>query len=182
MKNVNSQAGFTLVELMVVVAIIGVLSAVAIPNFKRYNAKSKHVEAKVQLTSIYQVETTIQQDWEAYATCLGAAGYSSPAATASNYFAVGFSAAETLRARGNGFTACDNNSARAFNGSKTVGGRVRLAANLAGYTIPAAGNTFSAGAEGYIDADYASLNANNYARFTINQNKDLAMTKDGFTN
>ena len=48
-KIFRSKKGFTLVELMVVVAIIGVLTSVAIPNFKRYQAKSKTSEAKIQL-------------------------------------------------------------------------------------------------------------------------------------
>ena len=52
----NNQSGFTLVELMIVVAIIGVLSAVAVPNFKKYQAKAKSSEAKVQLAAAYTAE------------------------------------------------------------------------------------------------------------------------------
>jgi len=40
-QSLKRQDGFTLVELMVVVAIIGLLSAVAVPNFKKYQAKAK---------------------------------------------------------------------------------------------------------------------------------------------
>jgi len=45
--------GFTLIELMIVVAIIGILAAIAIPNFLRYQAKSKQSEAKTNLGSIF---------------------------------------------------------------------------------------------------------------------------------
>jgi type IV pilus assembly protein PilA len=51
MKN-TSNAGFTLVELMIVVAIIGVLAAIAIPNFLSYQLKSKTTEARTNLSAI----------------------------------------------------------------------------------------------------------------------------------
>jgi len=47
------QRGFTLIELMIVVAIIGILAAIAIPNFNRFQAKSKQSEAKTNLKGIF---------------------------------------------------------------------------------------------------------------------------------
>jgi len=52
MRN-KAQKGFTLIELMIVVAIIGILSAVAIPAFMKYIAKSKTTEAKQFVKKIY---------------------------------------------------------------------------------------------------------------------------------
>lgn len=49
----QAQKGFTLVELMIVVAIIGILAAVAIPAFTKYIAKSKSVEAREMLKKIH---------------------------------------------------------------------------------------------------------------------------------
>ena len=58
MRLSRNQKGFTLIELMIVVAIIGILAAIAIPNFLRYQAKSRQSEAKTNLAGIFVAETS----------------------------------------------------------------------------------------------------------------------------
>ena len=54
-------AGFTLVELMIVVVILGILAAVAIPAFTRYVKRSKTSEAAGNISKIYQGQVSYYQ-------------------------------------------------------------------------------------------------------------------------
>ena len=58
--------GFTLIELMIVVAIIGILAAIAIPNFLRFQLKSKTSEGKVNLAALRTAEESYLAEFGAY--------------------------------------------------------------------------------------------------------------------
>ncbi len=62
----SNNKGFTLVELMIVVAIIGILAAIAIPNFLKYQAKAKQSEAKVNLKGIYTSQLSYFAEGDTY--------------------------------------------------------------------------------------------------------------------
>jgi type IV pilus assembly protein PilE len=62
----RNEKGFTLIELMIVVVIIGILAALAIPRFMRATTKSKQSEAKQILKQIYTMQHAYRQEYNAY--------------------------------------------------------------------------------------------------------------------
>jgi len=59
--------GFTLIELMIVVAIIGILAAIAIPNFLRFQAKSRTSEGKTNLKAVYTAQSSYYGEYGNFA-------------------------------------------------------------------------------------------------------------------
>ena len=59
-------AGFSLLELMVVVAILGVLATVAVPRFNIFRTRARQGEAKLNLGTIYNLQETFKIEHEQY--------------------------------------------------------------------------------------------------------------------
>ncbi len=79
-KQLKGQKGFTLIELMIVVAIIGILAAIAIPNFLTYQLKSRQAEAKTNLQAIKTSEIAFQAERGCYVGIAPEVGSVAPAA------------------------------------------------------------------------------------------------------
>jgi type IV pilus assembly protein PilA len=65
----NNIKGFTLIELMIVVAVIGVLAAVAIPSFSAYRMKAKTSEGEINLAAIATSEISYHAEFDTYTAC-----------------------------------------------------------------------------------------------------------------
>jgi type IV pilus assembly protein PilA len=66
-KMLKNNKGFTLIELMIVVAIIGILAAIAIPNFMTYQCKAKQTEAKSILGALRVAQEAYYAEYSTYA-------------------------------------------------------------------------------------------------------------------
>jgi len=58
----NNERGFTLIELMIVIAIIGILAAIAIPNFLSYQKKGYNAAAKAEAKNFYGISLAYMGD------------------------------------------------------------------------------------------------------------------------
>ncbi|MBS0156931.1 MAG: prepilin-type N-terminal cleavage/methylation domain-containing protein [Nitrospira sp.] len=151
LTSLRKQEGFTLIELMIVVAIIGILAAIAIPNFVAYQAKSKQSEAKVSLGAIFTSAVAYQAESQ------NPQSYSPP--SISN---IGWQPSGTPRysywyqdgvntGNGNGTTVTR------FPGSSsaTTPCNVTTAPSSGGFNVLATPTGFTAGANGNVDGDVA---------------------------
>lgn len=83
----STQKGFTLIELMITVVIIGILAAVAFPNYQQYIIKANRSAAQSEMMDIANREQQFLLADRAYAgtTTLTASGYSLPTDVSAKY-------------------------------------------------------------------------------------------------
>ena len=79
-QNGSYPKGFTIIELMVVVVIIGILAAMALPRWWKASERSRQSEAKLILKQIYTNEETYFQANDGYWIAGGAASSANPSA------------------------------------------------------------------------------------------------------
>jgi prepilin-type N-terminal cleavage/methylation domain-containing protein len=69
------QNGFTLIELMIVVGVIGILVSIAGPQFNKYQRKARQSEAKINLGATYSLEKSFYSEYGSYVPSFDAIGY-----------------------------------------------------------------------------------------------------------
>jgi type IV pilus assembly protein PilE len=86
-KKINlNQKGFTLIELMITVAVIGILAAIAYPNYTDYVKRGKAVEATSVLANLKNRMEQYYQDNKTYADVGALVAPCSPAPSTAQYF------------------------------------------------------------------------------------------------
>ncbi len=86
----QNDQGFTLVELLVVIIIIGILAAIALPNFLNQSAKAKQTEAKQNIALFNKTQTSYRSEHSTFAgtfdlLALGTLSGTSNTASTANY-------------------------------------------------------------------------------------------------
>ena len=138
LNSLGSEEGFTLVELMIVVAIIGILSAIAVPNYQKYQARARQSEAKMNLSGLYTAEKSYSVETATFSGCLPAVGFELPSA-GNRFYAVGFKSGGATAGSGTAAAAAGDTTGATT--AAATGGKCGADGNQACDLIFAAGQT-----------------------------------------
>lgn len=179
---ISNEKGFSLVELMVVVAIIGILSSIAIPSLQRYMAKARQTEAKTNLASLYTAEKSFFAEYNTYWVGFNDIGFAPEGNLRYNVGFNGSSSGITLTSYG--FPNAGNaamHSAQAYcaaaTSCKMMAEAQAIPGTAAGQTTP----TTDANQIYFTAAAASKIYKNNQDVWSINDTKNLMNSVDGVT-
>jgi type IV pilus assembly protein PilA len=158
MRILRKEKGFTLIELMIVVAIIGILAAIAIPNFLRFQAKSKQSEAKTNLGALGTTAEAYRAEFDHYRAAWNDLGWSPQGSTRYSYY----------------YRGTDGGGALTSAGSFGAPGKPAAPCVPADPTTTTGNFVFEGGASGQIDSDTPCDDwVYNEQRVLTNSNNDV---------
>lgn len=178
MKN---QKGFTLIELMIVVAIIGILATIGVPQFQKFQARARQSEARTSLSGIYMAMKSFHAEWNKYYGDFRAIGFS---VDGRMLYDAGFANS------GNGIlehpvstyrNSTDQSRIRRVCGGGFSAGSCEMITPANGTTCDATGTVDMAGGFLANASGMVNTNANNTVcdQWTIDQNKQINNSVDG---
>lgn len=146
-----SKKGFTLIELMIVVAIIGILAAIAIPNFMKFQAKSKQSEAKGNLKGLATAQKAYFAEKNSYTASMKRVGF---VPEGNNRYSYAITKTNPILPSEAGDSSKFTNDVDSWNSSAPdFSGTIKDPVQTMGLTFEATGNAFAAFASGNIDSD-----------------------------
>ncbi len=83
--NMRLQKGFSLIELLIVVVIVGILAAIAMPNYQNYVIKGNRAAAQAFMMDVASREKQYLLDARTYTNSLATLGVAAPTEVSNNY-------------------------------------------------------------------------------------------------
>jgi prepilin-type N-terminal cleavage/methylation domain-containing protein len=179
MKNLKyhsaSSDGFTLVEIMVVVALAGILAAIAIPSYESFVRKVKLSSAKMLLSDLYIAEKTFYIEYSSFTSRLDAIAF---APEGNLYFNIGFETdfappSEAPQGKASCLDVCPNPSCTYSNTWNCLKSATFGLDGNSSNDAKATQSTFRAEAHGHLNGINGSGSSADSVSFSIDEQKQL---------